>query len=60
MERSDDAQTLYRTLKVGLPRALIILIVLGFTMTVGPETKSGEPAVETQISCSDPEVPILF
>ena len=60
MERGDDAQTLYRRPNVGLPRAFIILIVLGFTMTVGPETQSGEPAVETHISCSDPEVPILF
>ena len=60
MIRSDDAQTLYRRPNVGLPRAVIVLFVLGFTLAVGPEAKSGEPAVETNFSCSDPNVPSLI
>ena len=35
MERSDDARTLYRRLNVCLPRAFIVLFVLGFTVAVG-------------------------
>ncbi len=60
MERSDDAQTSYRRLNVGLPRAVIALFVLGFTLAVGPEAMSSESAVETHFSCSDPVVPTLI
>jgi len=60
MERSDDAQKLYRRPKIGLPRTFIFLLLLGFILTVGTETMSGESAVETNLSCSDPRVPILF
>ncbi len=60
MERSDDAQTLYRRPNVGLPRAFIVLFVLGFTLAVGADAKSGESAVETKFACSDPEVPTLI
>ncbi len=60
MERSDDAQTLYRRLNACLPRAFIVLFVLGFTVAVGAEAKSGESAVETHFSCSDPVVPALI
>ncbi len=60
MERSDDAQTLYRRPNVCLPRAFIVLFVLGFTLAVGPEAMSSESAVETHFSCSDPVVPTLI
>ena len=60
MERSDDAQTLYRRLNVCLPRAFIVLFVLGFTVAVGSEAKAGESAVETHFSCSAPVVPTLI
>ena len=60
MQRSDDAQTLYRRPKVGLPRAVFVLFVLGFTLAAGPEAKSGESAVETKFACSGPEVPTLI
>ena len=60
MERSDDARTLYRRLNVCLPRAFIVLFVLGFTLAVGVEAKSGESAVETKFACSNPEVPTLI
>ncbi len=60
MERSDDSQTLYRRPNVGLPRAFIVLFVLGFTLAVGPEAKSGESAVETKFACSDPQIPTLI
>ncbi len=60
MERSDDAQTLYRRPNVGLPRAVFVLVVLGFALAAGPGAKSSESAVETKIACSSPAVPTLI
>jgi hypothetical protein len=60
MERSDDAQALYRRPNVGLPRAVFALFVLGMTVAVGPEAESGVSAIETNCACSDPQVPTLI
>ena len=53
-------RTLFQRLNANLTRAVIISVVLGFTMSIGMEARSGESAVATHISCADPKVPILI
>jgi len=53
MMRSDFTQPSYQRPKLGLPTIITTMFVLGFTLMAAAETKSAEPVVETNFSCSE-------
>ncbi len=60
MEQRNDVQPLYKRPGFRRPRAFVVMFVLGFSLSVGLEAKSGEIPVETKIACSNSEVPTLI
>ena len=56
----NEMRAIFRRHIVELTRIAAIYAVFGFATAVGQVTNTGEPAVETHISCNDPDVPILI